>query len=167
MGIFNFITLASVTTNSALTFFSLDVFNKIELAPRIWLFMSFQWILIGIQLVIQYFVPDVPEDVELQIERTEFIVNKLIRGQPDEEMTNVAKFNRQGTTESVDILPEDPPKDLTCLESFSKCFPDCIFSKIQTNDRMKFRTNFNENFDYEIQNYQFNTNLPPSNHSFR
>lgn len=170
MGIFNFLTLASVTTNSALTFFSLDVFNDMELAPRIWLFMAFQWILFGIQLVIQYFVDDIPEDVTQQIARTEYIVEKLIHKKHDEEATNVAKFFKEiknsEMNESDNFIEEEKKEKVSCLHNFSVKFPDCIISKILINDRVKFSSTFNQDFQYNIGKFEYNIGLPPRNNNF-
>lgn len=49
------------------------------------IFIGFQWTLVTLQLVLQYIIPDVPEEVQIQLARTAFINEKVILHVPDEE----------------------------------------------------------------------------------
>lgn len=48
-------------------------------------FIGFQWVLIGLQFIAQAIVPDVPEEVEIQLARNEFINEKVIEKVEDED----------------------------------------------------------------------------------
>lgn len=61
---------------------------------RVWVFVGFILVLVAIQFIVQTIIPDVPEEVEIQTQRMDFIVSKLIMKTPDEEPTPVAGFPR-------------------------------------------------------------------------
>lgn len=94
------ISIASVITNAGLTVFTMDVTDDFSKPARYWIFILFQWICFSIQVLLTssqyhrlplfYFftsttqaivmavIPDEPEEVNIQTQRTEFIVSKLI-----------------------------------------------------------------------------------------
>jgi anoctamin-10/anoctamin-7 len=83
--IFSIISVAAVITNAALICFTMTVLHQYSLFGRVWIFIGFQWVLISIQYVTQAIIPDVPESVEIQLARTEFINDKVIEKVPDED----------------------------------------------------------------------------------
>lgn len=76
------------------------------------IFVGFQWSLIGVQFIAQAIVPDVPEEVEVQLERMEFIVSKVIDKTEDEDQDTVTSF-------SVDA--NDPTKNVPTVHKDSLC----------------------------------------------
>ena len=52
---------------------------------KLWIFIGFQWVLFGAQMVIRVMVPDEPRFVDIQRKRTEFIVSKVIDKVKDED----------------------------------------------------------------------------------
>ena len=49
------------------------------------IFIVLEWVLVGIKIVLMAALDDVPEDVEMQIERQDFIISKIINLERDEE----------------------------------------------------------------------------------
>eukprot|EP01039_Chlorochromonas_danica_P003789 gene3789-4139_t len=90
--IFFLISIASVITNAGLVCFTMDVLHRFDIYGRSWIFIGFQWTLIGMQFLVEQMIPDVPEEVEIQIKRQEFITAKLIDHIPDEEQVSVAEY---------------------------------------------------------------------------
>lgn len=70
----------------------MDVLHRFDIYGRSWIFIGFQWTLIGMQFLVEEMIPDVPEEVEIQIKRQEFISAKLIDRIPDEEQIPVAEY---------------------------------------------------------------------------
>jgi len=107
--IFNFISVAAVVTNGAIICFTMDVLYKdaqadnsriyqiggitargnFTLVGRLWCFFGFIAVLIFVQFVSAYLIPDTPSEVEIQHERQEFIVSKIVNLVPDEGEQNV------------------------------------------------------------------------------
>jgi len=86
MPIFQFLSIAAVITNGGLICFTMDVlWDRFSLAGRLWIFIGFQWVLIAAQFVAQAVIDDCPREVEIQLERMEFINLKIIERVADEE----------------------------------------------------------------------------------
>jgi len=84
--IFQFLSIAAVITNAGLICFTMDVLWDIfDLTGRLWIFIGFQWVLISIQFLATEIIDDVPPDVEIQLERNEFINLKVIEKVADED----------------------------------------------------------------------------------
>jgi hypothetical protein len=90
--IFQLVSVLSVVTNAGLICFTMNVLDgEASPAGRVWVFVGFQWILIAIQFYVQAVIPDVPEEVEIQISRNEVINEKLIEKINDEESTPISE----------------------------------------------------------------------------
>jgi hypothetical protein len=83
--IFMVISVASVVTNASLTVFTMTVTDDFSEFVRFWIYIGFQWSCFTIQAIIVEAVPDIPEAVIIQNERTEFLVDKVIDQVPDDE----------------------------------------------------------------------------------
>lgn len=107
--IFNFISVAAVVTNAGLVCFTMDVLDEYSAYGRLWIFVGFQWVLIGVQFIAQAIVPDVPEEVEIQAERMAFINEKIIDKVEDEDIEPVASVSTDRSTvnEEVELLGAD------------------------------------------------------------
>lgn len=98
--IFNIVSIAAVITNAGLICFTMDVlWDVFDLTRRVWIFIGFQWVLISIQFLTQYFIPDVPEAVEIQLQRREFINLKVIEKVEDEDFGRTAELNSYETND--------------------------------------------------------------------
>lgn len=88
----------------------MDVLWGYSLQGRVWVFIGFQWVLIGAQFLAQAIVPDVPEEVEIQIQRNEFINDKVIEKVEDEDFGQTFE-----TEEMVDDEEVTGQKKKNCL----------------------------------------------------
>lgn len=81
-----------------------------DLRTRIWMFIGFQWVLIACQFVASVIVPDVSKDVEIQLERQQFIFEKVIEHVADEDFG------------AVDILEEGDASGPAAAKGICNCF---------------------------------------------
>ncbi len=91
--IFLVISVAAVVTNAGLTAFTMDVLDDYSEALRFWIFILFQWVCFSLQFFIMAIIPDVPEEIEIQQERTAFIVRKVIDQVADDNNEDVPGAN--------------------------------------------------------------------------
>jgi uncharacterized protein YoxC len=98
--IFMIISIASVVTNASLTIFTMSVTDHFSEFMRFWLYIGFQWSCFTIQAVIMEAVPDIPEAVLIQNQRTDFLVEKVIDQVPDDEDSTL----EDATAAPIDIL---------------------------------------------------------------
>ena len=89
---FGVIAALSVGTNAALMAFVTSSFSGLPKDQHVWLFIGYQYIVFGIQNVMKAMIPDVPEDVEIQIKRTEFIVSKIYDRVVDSDDEGIASM---------------------------------------------------------------------------
>lgn len=82
--IFTLLNIAAVIVNAALSVFSMYTFNGLETQARYWIFIGFQWSCFSLQALLMAAIPDVPESVEIQIERAAFLVDKFVDLVPDD-----------------------------------------------------------------------------------
>jgi hypothetical protein len=59
------------------------------------------WVLLSLQFLAQTFIPDVPEEVEIQQKRNAFIISKIIEKTPDETPMKVRDY--QNSTRSAQM----------------------------------------------------------------
>jgi len=87
--IFTLLSVMSVITNAALICFTMTVLDSnlvyFEYVGKLWIFLGFQWTIFVIQNVILYTTSDRSDTVEIQLQRTEFLMNRLINKVPDED----------------------------------------------------------------------------------
>jgi len=83
--IFLVLTIISVVTNSALTVFTMNTLNALEDWIRYWIFVLFQWVCFSLQALIMIAIPDIPEEIEIQLARMAFVVSKLIDRVADDD----------------------------------------------------------------------------------
>jgi len=105
--IFSIISVVAVITNAGLICFTMDVLWDYSLQGRVWIFVGFQWVLIGIQFVAQAVIPDVPNEVEIQQERIAFMNDKVVEKVADEdygEEYEVEEVNDDDEGAGVDAL---------------------------------------------------------------
>jgi anoctamin-10 len=108
--IFDIVVSASIVTNSALIVFTMQLLDQYTPFRQFWIFIGFQWVLFGSVYLVQSVIPDIPPEVELQIERSEYIQAKLIEKTPDEEDQEVdgSSGNRQSYSLEGSIKDEFP-----------------------------------------------------------
>jgi len=77
-GILSILSWAMVISNSALIIFSSTLFESVDPDLRWVSFVVVEHILIGVKLLIELFVPDVPQDVEERLARQEVVRTTLV-----------------------------------------------------------------------------------------
>ncbi|KAG5190771.1 calcium-activated chloride channel-domain-containing protein [Tribonema minus] len=75
----------SVVSNSALIAFTSDLFAGHSTAQRIWIFMLFEHGVMLFKYALAVLIPDVPQDVTIQLEREEFVLAKVLHNEPDDD----------------------------------------------------------------------------------
>lgn len=103
--IFTFVAGAAVVSNAGLTFFTMDTFDHVPLSSRVWWFVGFQYTVMGIMYAFALLVPDEPESVVIQLQRQEFLVDKLINKTADDDQ-EATKAVLKHATETPPIVIE-------------------------------------------------------------
>ena len=120
--VFTIIAVMAVITNAGLAFFTMGVFSDPSWDGwRVWLFLSYQYVIFGLIYAFMAAVPDVPVDVETQIERQEFIVNKIINmavddDDDDDESSDGGDSDRDEPDVSDDEEEGGKKKKPSCLD---------------------------------------------------
>merc|ERR1711871_1024704 len=83
MGVLNLMGYIAVITNCAVLVFSANV-SWMSSSHKWLIFMVAEHICVGLKMLVENFVPDIAEDVKLQVARQEFLREKLIDQEPDE-----------------------------------------------------------------------------------
>lgn len=88
MSIFTVTAYVSILTNSGIVFFVDDTFVShlnLKNYQRVWMFLLFQYTVAAIMTAIAISIPDIPQDVEIQVNRGKFLNDVLIRGVIEED----------------------------------------------------------------------------------
>ena len=87
--VFTAIAGAAVITNAALCVFVMSTFDSLAMGNltyfKAWMFIIFQYFLFGLMVIFSIVVPDVPYDVEIQLQRQTFINEKIIAKVADDD----------------------------------------------------------------------------------
>jgi hypothetical protein len=83
--IFQTMSVLACVTNCAIVCFTMDVFDSLSLSTRLWLFITMQYFIFGAMAFFAYLVDDVPEEVEIQQKRGEFMVKTIVDLDLDED----------------------------------------------------------------------------------
>ena len=106
--IFEIMVAASVVSNSALIVFTMQLLSGYSFAFRFWIFVGFQWVLFACQYALASSVPDTPVEVEIQLERQDFVGRKLIAREPEEALNDVAAVTTRESFSVTSILDTFP-----------------------------------------------------------
>ena len=96
-GVYEIVALSAVITNGAMIVFTMNVLPvHYTEYTRIWIFIGFFWVVIGIQFAIRRSIPDVPYEVEVQHQRQEYINRMIITREKVESIDELlANFHRE------------------------------------------------------------------------
>ena len=78
------ISTVAVTTNAGLICFTMDTLDGFTMIARLWIFIGFQWVVIGLQGLLSAAVSPVSQPIVTQMKRSKFIISKLIDKVHDE-----------------------------------------------------------------------------------
>lgn len=155
--IFRFLVLTSIITNGGIIFFTLNTFNNVSFTTRLWLFIGFQWCLITVYFFIQFYIPDVPIEVDIQLKRAEFIIEKVVHKKPDDEMISIKDYKLK--KQEKELANKEKEEEITLpskiLDYLYTNFPDCLFIRPirKTVDRKNDVEAF-DNFDFNFKFYR-------------
>lgn len=68
----------AVVTNAGIIVFTMNIFDDETDHTRFWIFILFQWVLLGFQLSLAILIPDVPAEVSIQQARQKVLVERAI-----------------------------------------------------------------------------------------
>jgi anoctamin-10/anoctamin-7 len=114
--IFAILTTVSVMTNAGLICFTMDLTWETVAnggwgasdAQRLWMFIAFQWVVIGFQFVCGVYIDDVPDDVDIQLKRMDFINSKVIFKVADEDFgEEEVSFDAEENDSSTEFKPKE------------------------------------------------------------
>jgi hypothetical protein len=71
---------------------------------RIWIFVAMSSSIFAIKIIISLIIPDTPQEVEIQLKRREYIVDKIVNNIPDD--FNEVVTSDQKTSDFVIKLSE-------------------------------------------------------------
>ena len=105
--ILEIISTAAVITNSALVAFtSTNAINE-TWATRVWIFIVMGSGILLIKKLVADYVPDVPREVEVQLERQALYVDKVMHNVPDDEDEDI-KTKQEEVAYPIKRSDDDP-----------------------------------------------------------
>ena len=105
--IFSVVTTICVVTNAGLIVFTMEVLKMYSDMTRMWIFIGFQWALFSLQYIIQVYIPDEPLEVEIQKQRTEFLVSKILLKAKDDDDDVIVSYD-EGEKPQLMISQQQP-----------------------------------------------------------
>lgn len=85
------ISIFAVFINAALVAFTGSYAIDERWAVRVWIFIAMSSSIFMINSLLAYLVPDVPEEVEIQLARQDYIVDKVLHNVQDEDDDGLIK----------------------------------------------------------------------------
>jgi len=153
----------AVMSNAALVCFIMQKVwpTSTHLSTRLWAFLIFQVFLYCASLVVRSMTNDIPNDVMVQLMRTEFFVSKVIDKMPDDD--NHSECEKEEATNNLKILNKELPvcRDgaLVGLNKYMYT-PICESPLVETNSNMTESTRRSSMFALSMSNS--NTAITPS-----
>jgi hypothetical protein len=93
MTILDIMSNASVFVNSGIIAFTSTVADSQTWVVRVWIFILLSGVLFGVKGLVAFIIPDLPEDVDIQLQRQEYLVNKLLYNLEDDNDEELCKGN--------------------------------------------------------------------------
>ena len=103
--ILEIISVIAVLVNSGLVAFTGTIPVDYTWYNRIWIFIGMSFGIFLVKFVSAVVIPDIPEEVEIQLQRQQYILDKIIHNIPDEEVD--AKPVSLKTTYAIKITNND------------------------------------------------------------
>eukprot|EP00604_Paraphysomonas_vestita_P002458 CAMPEP_0174818240 /NCGR_PEP_ID=MMETSP1107-20130205/886_1 /TAXON_ID=36770 /ORGANISM="Paraphysomonas vestita, Strain GFlagA" /LENGTH=612 /DNA_ID=CAMNT_0016029841 /DNA_START=325 /DNA_END=2163 /DNA_ORIENTATION=+ len=109
--IFSLMATICVITNAGIVVFTMRVLTMYSITLRMWLFIGFQWLIFAIQYIVEVAIPDEPYEVQIQVQRAEFITDKLLKKVRDDNAdSNLSKA--LDTHDGSLKIQEDEPESM-------------------------------------------------------
>lgn len=98
------IAVAAVLTNAGITCFTMDVLSGYSDRIVYTVFIVFQLSCFAFQYCLMAVIPDEPEEVSIQMQRTEFLVEKFIKETPDDDFVLTELVATGANPEDAEII---------------------------------------------------------------
>jgi anoctamin-10/anoctamin-7 len=141
MSVFQILSAFSIVTNGAIICFTMNVLDNPNTSEGLgwskrsvmWFFIFFQWFFFTVQVIIEKLIPDVTVQTELQMQRMDFVVSKLIDGQKDEDDINDEDSDTDSDEESSNLAVKKHAKRSSLANAkFSDFLQD--YPQVDAND---------------------------------
>ncbi|CAK4144578.1 unnamed protein product [Aphanomyces euteiches] len=87
-------TISVMTNVAAVIFVSNHTFSGVSQETKLWAFIVFEHAILLFKYFLSIVIDDVPEDVKLQLDRTKFLVGKVVHLIQDDDDADLAKGNK-------------------------------------------------------------------------
>jgi hypothetical protein len=87
------------------------VLTMYSITLRMWLFIGFQWLIFTIQYIVEAAIPDEPYEVQIQVQRASFIVDKLLKKVRD-DVAETELSKSLDTSDGSLRIQEDEPESM-------------------------------------------------------
>jgi len=106
--ILEIISVAAVLVNSALVAFTSSNALNQTWPERVWIFIIMSGGIMLAKTAVAAYIPDVPEEVEIQLKRQKFYLSKIIDNVPDEDDTGLTTGIKSKIHYTIRINDDDP-----------------------------------------------------------
>lgn len=108
--ILEIVSVAAVLVNAGLVAFTGSNTINYEWWNRVWIFFGMSAGILGLKYLIAINIPDVPEEVEIQLKRQEYFMDKVMHNIPDDDndhMVSVLKSSMMNKF-TIRVNDDDP-----------------------------------------------------------
>lgn len=106
--ILEIISVLAVLVNAGLIAFTGTFVSTLSWAARTWVFVGMSGGVLIVKFVVSLVIPDVPREVEIQLERKGYIVSKVVHCVPDDNDESLVKGVRVVNEYTIRITDDDP-----------------------------------------------------------
>ncbi len=106
--IFEIISYASVLVNSGLVAFTSAICKNYTWPARVWIFFGMSAGIFFVKYVVAEYVPDTPRDVEIQVERNKYFIDKIVHNVPDDDDDALMSKDKVVNKYVIRINDDDP-----------------------------------------------------------
>ena len=102
------ISFIAAIVNAGLIAFTSDITDGHTWVARIWIFFGISVLLISIKSIVQMITPDIPVDVDIQLQRNKYYMDKILYDIADEDDSLLTKDIGIDTEYAIRITDDDP-----------------------------------------------------------
>jgi hypothetical protein len=106
--IFEILSVAAVLTNSALVAFTATNCENYTWPIRVWIFFGMSAGILAMKYYIAMLIPDVPEEVEIQMKRQAYFLDKILYNVPDDDVDQLVNKTKAESKYVIRINDDDP-----------------------------------------------------------
>ncbi len=106
--ILEIVSFCAVLTNSGLIAFTGTIFINSTWIMRVWIFILMVGLILGAKFTFAFMVPDIPDDVNIQLERQDFIIGKVLYDAVDDFDDTSTKKVKLTADFVIRIADDDP-----------------------------------------------------------